>query len=93
MGELNMLILDILGVIGCLKAIARADSRTISHGLFIFLLLYFVLAMLNDLAYYIDPSVLEYRQWRIASVRVLMFCAAWYGALAKPRNPTLGQQP
>ena len=88
-----MLLLDFMGVVGCLVAIARADPRTLSHGLFIFLLLYFMLALLNDLAYWIDPTVVEYRQWRIASVRVLMFCAAWYGALAKPRTPTYRQQP
>ena len=86
MNDLNILAIDILGALGCLIAITRIDPRTIAHGLFIFLLLYFVLAMVNDLAYFIDPSVLEYRPWRIATVRSLMLCAAWYGALTKPRT-------
>lgn len=89
--DLGLLALDIIGLAGCFVALNRIDSRWRSYGVYVFLLLYFAFTFIHDLTYWLDPAVLEYRQMRIATVRVLMLAAAWYGALINPRNDELSK--
>ena len=86
MDDFALLAMDFVGAIGCLIAIARSDAMTRSHGVFICLLLYFVITFIHDLAFYIDPNVVIYRMARISVVRALMLIAAWYGAIVGQGN-------
>lgn len=81
--DIFILLLDLIGMAGTLKALRRSDSRSTSYGCYIFIWLYFVFSFTYDVTYLLDPSVVEYRQLRIATVRILMVAAAWYGALTR----------